>query len=293
VRGQLCVAAAALLLVSARPATSRLLYVTDRALQAVVAFDDSGQKVAEYDFNNVVFDVVTDSHGNVYVMYAAHGTDKVKELSHDLSSVIATYSTGALGFNLAIDAHDNLYVEHVADAGEEIYEYRYGSTTPRRIYEVADGGIGMTGMSVRDGFIYTPVRVYQVEHEFFSCRIDTSAGCTLEYVVAGADCGFTTTTNNGAFVSYGSPYFIRKIALSEYRKRGRVELPPGFQPGWAGFCALHNYGHFGWLPITPSSGPGSAQVVELNLHGGNIVASIGSGVLSEPVAAFYGNGFTP
>jgi hypothetical protein len=273
--------------------TSTLLYVTDRALQAVVAFDTSGRKVAEYDFNDVVFDVVTDSHGNVYVMYAAHGTDKVKELSHDLSTVIATYSTGALGFNLAIDVDDNLYVEHLADAGEDIYEYRYGSTTPRKVYAVADAGLGMTGISVRDGFIYTPVKVYQVEHEFFSCQVNAPTSCAFEYVVTAADCGFTTTVHNGAFVWYGSPYFIQKIALSEYRKRGRVELPSGFQPGWAGFCSLHNYGHFAWLPITPSSGTGSARVIELDLHRGDIVANVGAGVLSEPVAAFYGNGFTP
>jgi hypothetical protein len=276
------------------PATTELLYVTDRALKAVIAFDGTGRNVAERAFAHVVFDVVTDSRGHVYVMYAAdNGTDEVAELSHDLKTVMANYSPGGLGFDLAIDANDNLYVEHLSESGEAIYEYPYGSTGIGTVFPVPAFGLQMTGISVRNGVIYTPIKVNKADYELFSCRLNPSARCSFEYVVDGIDCGFTTTPQDAAFVWFGRPYFIQKLALEKFKRRGRAHLPEGYQPGWAGFCALHNYGHFAWLPITASSGTGSAQAIEVDLTTGNITAHVGSGVLNKPVAAFYGNGFTP
>jgi hypothetical protein len=279
---------------SVQHVTSNLLYVTDRALKAVIAFDGGGRKIAEYDFKEVVFDVVTDSRGHVYVVHAADdGTDQVRELSHDLSTVIAAYRPSALGFDLAIDADDNLYVEHLTQSGESIYEYPYGSTHVEKVYPIPAVGLDITGISVRDGIIYAPVKVDEADYQLFSCQVNVPASCANRYNVTGTDCGFTTTASNGAYVWYGKPYFIRKIELDQYRGRGKIDLPAGYQPGWAGFCALHNYGHFGWLPITGTSGTGSAQAIEFDLQHGHVAERVGAGVLSKPVAAFYGNGFTP
>jgi hypothetical protein len=270
------------------------LYVADRVSKTVIAFDVDGKKIAEYKANAVVFDVVTDSSGHVYVMYAApNGTDEVKELSHDLSSVIATYQPGNLGFNLAIDEDDNLYVGHETQSGVSIYQYRYGSTRVGDVYRLPQAGPRILGISVRNGIIYAPVEAPFGTYSLYACTIGSPTSCKLLYDISGGeDCGFTTTDSNAEVTWFGRPFTIRKFELSRFRQRGKFDLPPGYGPGWGGFCALHNYGSAVWLPIVPSS-TGSPLAIEMDMRSGDILARIGAGKLSGPVAAFFGNGFTP
>jgi hypothetical protein len=270
------------------------LYVADRLQKAVIAFDVDGKKIAEYRANAVVFDVVTDSSGNVYVLYAArNGTDEVNELSHDLSTVIATYRPGGVGFNLAIDEDDNLYVGHEAQAGVSIYQYRYGSTRVAAVYRLREVGPMMLGISVRNGVIYAPVEAPFGTYKLYACTVGATNSCRLLYdISAGEDCGFTTT---GSFVEvtwFGNPYTIRKFERSQFKQRGEFELPPGYGPGWNSFCALHNYATAVWLPISNSS-KGPPLAIEMDMRNGDILARIGAGSLLGPVAAFFGNGFTP
>jgi hypothetical protein len=270
------------------------LYVADRLQKAVVAFDVRGKKIAEYRVNAVVFDVVTDSSGHVYFMYAArNGTDEVKELSHDLSSVIATYRPGDIGFNLAIDEDDNLYVGHAAQSGVSIYEYRYGSTRVAAAYRLREVGPMMLGISVRNGIIYAPVEAPFGTYKLYACTVGATNSCGLRYDISGGvDCGFTTTDGNAEVTWFGRPFTIRKFELSQFKQRGEFSLPPGYGPGWNSFCALHNYGSAVWLPIGNSS-TGPPLALEMDMRSGDILARIGAGSLLGPVAAFFGNGFTP
>jgi|SRR5579871_1474106 len=270
------------------------LYVADREQKAVIAFDLDGEKIAEYNANAEVFDVVTDSSGHVYVIYAARNeTDEVKELSHDLSSVIATYRPGHLGFNLAIDVDDNLYVGHESQSGIFIYEYHYGSTRVAAAYRLPQAGPMILGISVRNGIIYAPVEAPFGTYSLFECAVGSTNSCKLIYDLSGGvDCGFTTTGRNADVTWFGRPFTIRKFELSHFRQRGEFDLPLGYGPGWNSFCALHNYGAAVWLPIANSS-TGPPLAIEMDMRDGNVLASIGAGWLSGPVAAFFGNGFTP
>ncbi len=270
------------------------LYVADRLLKAVIAFDVHGKKVAEYAAKTIVSDVVTDSRGHVYVIYAANdGTDEVKELSHDLSSVIATYRPGGLGFNLAIDANDTLYVGHITQSGVSIYGYPYGSTRVAVVYPLHQSGRRILGISVRNGIIYVPVEAPLVTYSLFACTVGSANSCDLTYDISGGvDCGFTTTGSDADVSWFGSPFTIRKFELSRFRQRGKFDLPAGYAPGWNTFCALHNYGSSVWLPIANSS-TGPPHAIEMDMNNGHILARIGAGSLAGPVAAFYGNGFTP
>ncbi|HVR45987.1 MAG TPA: hypothetical protein VMT95_05070 [Candidatus Binatia bacterium] len=270
------------------------LYVADRLQKAVIAFDVDGKKIAEYNARAEVFDVVTDSSGHVYVIYAArNGTDEVKELSHDLSSVIATYTPGNLGFSLAIDVDDNLYVGHETKSGVYVYQYRYGSTRVAAVYRLPQIGPMILGISVRNGIIYAPVEAPFGTYSLFACKVGATNSCRLVYdISAGEDCGFTTT---GSFVEitwFGRPFTIRKFEQSRFQQRGEFDLPPNYGPGWNSFCALHNYGTAVWLPIANSS-TGPPLAIEMDMRNGDILARIGAGTLYGPVAAFFGNGFTP
>ncbi len=270
------------------------LYVADRLRKAVVAFDVHGRKIAEYRARAVVSDVVTDSRGHVYVIYAAdNGTDEVKELSHDLSTVTATYQPGGLDFNLAIDAQDNLYVGHATQSGVSIYEYAYGSTRVAVIYPLHQAGPRLLGISVRNGILYAPVEAPFGTYSLFACMVGSANSCKLIYDISGGeDCGFTTTGRNADVTWFGNPFTIRKFELSRFRQRGEFDLPPGYAPGWDTFCALHNYHSFVWLPIA-SSPTGPPLAIEMDMRNGAVVAEVGAGSLTGPVAAFYGNGFTP
>jgi len=270
------------------------LYVADRLLEAVIAFDGSGRKIAEYKVNEVVLDVVTDSRGHVYVVYSApNGSDEVLELSHDLSSVIATYRPGDLGFNLGIDANDNLYVGHLVQSGVSIYQYPYSSTKVAYVYRLPQIGPLILGISVRNGIIYAPEEAPFGAYSLFACKVGMPNSCTLKYDInGGEDCGFTTTGDEAVLTWFGRPFTVRKFALSRDRGRGRFDLPRGYGPGWGGFCALHNYGSPVWLPIANSK-TRPPVVIEMDMSSGDILAKVGAGALSGPVAAFYGNGFTP
>ncbi|HEY6325635.1 MAG TPA: hypothetical protein VIW73_03840 [Candidatus Cybelea sp.] len=270
------------------------LYVADRLQKAVIAFDVNGKKIAEYRANAVVFDVVTDSSGHVYVIYAVkNGTDEVKELSHDLSSVIATYRPGDLGFNLAIDDDDSLYVGHEAQSGVSIYQYRYGSTRVAAVYRLREVGPAMLGISVRNGIIYAPVEAPFGTYKLYACTVGETNSCRLLYDISGGvDCGFTTTDSNADVTWFGNPFTVRKFELPRFRQRGEFALPPGYGPGWDSFCALHNYGTSVWLPIA-NSATGPPMAIEMDMRTGDILARIGAGSLLGPVAAFFGNGFTP
>ncbi len=270
------------------------LYVADRATEAVIAFDAGGTKIAQYNAKAAVFDVVTDRRGHVYVIYGAHnGTDEVKELSHDLSRVIATYRPGGIGFNLAIDANDNLYVGHATQSGASIYEYHYGSTRLAAIYPLRFSWPRMLGISVRNGIIYSSVQTPFRTYSFFACTVGSIDSCRLRYEITGAaDCGLTSTGSDVEVTWFGSPFTVRKLDTSRFRQVGKLDLPSGYAPGWASFCALHDYRDAVWLPVLSSS-KSESLAIEMDMRRGAVLARIGAGTLRGPVAAFYGNGFTP
>ncbi len=268
------------------------LYVADRATEAVIAFNAGGTKIAEYHANVTVFDVVTDRRGHVYVIYGAHnGTDEVKELSHDLSKVIAIYRPGGIGFNLAIDADDNLYVGHATQSGASIYEYQYGSTRLAAIYPLRFAWPRMLGISVRRGIIYASVQTPFRTYNLFSCTVGSIDSCKLRYEIAGAaDCGLTSTGSDVEVTWFGSPFTVRKLDTSHFRQVRKLDLPPGYAPGWGSLCALHNYGDAVWLPVLSSK---DSFAIEMDMRRGAVLARVGAGTLRGPVAAFYGNGFKP
>ncbi|MBV9718082.1 MAG: hypothetical protein JOZ77_02100 [Candidatus Eremiobacteraeota bacterium] len=273
------------------------LYVADRALKAVMAFDRYGNKVAEKKFSQIPFDVVTDSKGHVYVdtLYSTDGTFKIHELTHELNGEVAEYSTPGYAGTMTVDADDNLYVEdrefEKNVIAEDVVMYPYGSTTIGKTYLVGSetGASRMTGISVRGSTLYAPVSLDLGSTYMYECPVDQPGNCAYKYTVESATCGFTTTDR---LALYGDEAFLARYQIADSRERGVVDLPQGYTLGWAGFCNLHNDGHLVWGAMR-SSTSNPAEAVEVDMDRGFIQTTIGAGYLSEPVAAYNGNGFTP
>jgi len=283
-------------------ALSSDLYVADQGLDAVVEFNAQGKKVGEVSFGPKPLDVVTDSHGNVYVLTAE---DVVHKLTHNLGRVIGQYTPNrTYPRALTIDANDNLYVQAVkySDASAVATRYPYGSSKPDKIYKVRfSGGGALTGISVRGNTLYfaaetdspSPPTAY-----LWGCPIDGSGSC--KFLLAHPifffyGCGFTTTAK---YAAYGKTLNANAVdgfhpyTSSNASKARVVHLPKGYRLG-TGFCNLHNYGSFVWGGMSPFRKSPPAEAAEFDLEHKAVHATVGAGVLRLPVAAYYGNGFTP
>jgi hypothetical protein len=285
------------------PPLSSDLYVADQGLNAVVEFDSQGKKVAAVSFGPKPLDVVTDSHGNVYVLTAE---SVVHKLTHNLSRVIGQYSRhGDYSVSLAIDAKDNLYVQNFGYKEYRYYvaRYPYGSSKADKIYKLG-GGETVAGISVRGNMLFLATGTGEPSGprtQLFACSLSGSGDChsLLGLGIFLYGCGFTTTREYavyglgsggyGNFVDGFHPY--TQWRLSKGRK---VRLPKGYSLGTDyGFCNLHNYGSFVWGGMKTKGKSKTAEAVEFDVAHKTVHATVGAGVLSVPVAAYDGNGFTP
>jgi hypothetical protein len=285
-----------------RPQVSVDLYVADQGLNAVVEFDSRGNKVAQKSFGPAPLDVVTDSHGNVYLLTAEY---VVHELTHNLSRVIRQYSpSGVSSVSLAIDANDNLYVQGFNLRGYYAYvaRYPYGSSKADKIYKMPFGPGTVAGISVRGNMLFDVVES-DMNPSFgtylYGCSLNGSPDC--EFLLRSGisfmyGCGFTTTHR---YAVYGSRYAGSFVAgfhpYTAWRHSARkINLPGKYYLGTDyGFCNLHNYGSFVWGGMKTYNGSQPAVAVEFDMARGGVAAKVGAGALSVPVAAYYGNGFTP
>jgi hypothetical protein len=283
-----------------RPQLNSNLYVADQGLNAVVELDSQGNKVAEKSFGPKPLDVVTDSRGNVYLLTAEF---VVHELTHNLGRVIRQYSPNSyLSVALAIDANDNLYVQGWNYArGAFVARYAYGSSKIEKVYKMPfsiSGGAKVGGISVRGTRLF-----FAVDSNFtvpkttlWACSLAGTSCKRLQPV--GIDslygCGFTTTRRFAVYGAGAAAYAFHPYSAWQFSQGSKISLPTGYFFGNDnGFCNLHNYGIFVWGTMKTSQASRPAEAVELDTSQDNVAATVGGGVLSVPVAAYYGNGFTP
>lgn len=289
----------------ADPSLSSDLYVADQGLDAVVAFDSQGKKVAKVSFGPEPLDVVTDSHGNVYVLTAE---SVVHKLTHNLSRVIGQYTRKSeYSVSLAIDAEDNLYIQGLGYKGQYIFvaRYPYGSSKPDKTYKVPFGGAAVAGISVRGSMLFLATASDTPpwpKTSLYGCSLDASDDCHFllrSPITPFYGCGFTTTSEYavygsgvggfGNFVDGFHPYTAWQLS-----KGRKVKLPKKYFLGAKyGFCNLHNYGSFVWGGMKTNGTSKPAEAVEFDMVAKTVHATVGAGVLSIPVAAYDGNGFTP
>jgi hypothetical protein len=283
------------------------LYVIDRWGERVIKFDDHGEKIALRDIDYwKPLDLVTDSHGNVYVLGGRRvGPSQFKyavlELSHDLRKRLALYSLNSeQSAKLTIDGDDNLYVTAYAEqyGGHYVAEYPYGSTTMSKTYEVKGSvnylGPNVEGISVNGGSLFIAFGVYGGGQGtyVYTCQIGGSGECVYgEFIDESVFCGFTTTRR---FAVYGSPGLLVKSSIDGYKRLGTIPLPPGYFFSYPN-CNLHSHGDFVWGGMRSEKRKRSrpAVAVEFDMVHNRISAMVGAHRLHVPVAAYYGNGFVP
>jgi hypothetical protein len=268
------------------------LYIADLGLQAVIAFDGKGNKVAEGTFGGLTpVDVVTDSHGNVYVdVFNDKGHYTVLEYSHTLDHEIANYNPPGQSGMMTIDIDDNLYVEDYTGSWIDVAEFAYGSTKVLRTFRVSElyEGGAMLGMSARDGMLYVLYND-QLGIHFSRCAI-ASGKCVDDDKQRpnSAYAGFTTTER--FFVYGGFNHDIGFSRSTKPKRHGSIRLPSGYS--LPSLASLHSYESSAWS-VMVGNGSHPAQAFRVDPPGRKIDATVGAGYLNFPTAAYYGNGFTP
>ncbi|HEY6325733.1 MAG TPA: hypothetical protein VIW73_04350 [Candidatus Cybelea sp.] len=276
------------------------LYVADPVLHAVVAFDGSGNEVAEKKFNGPLpEDVVTDSRGHVYVnVFTTSGSTSVQEYTHDLGRLIAVYRPFGLTYTMAVDASDNLYVESQSAEGFEqnILRYPYGSTRARHNYRIRKRSTWtttMAGISVRGNALYTMIIFSApVEPLIRQCFVNGSGECH-DVRTGGpnsATCGFTTANRHevyGIAVSSTNKIEYDTIKRSWSKTHHDIDLPPGYGLGVQ--CNFHSYKGDVWTTVQGSK---LAEALEVDVDHRKVIDAVGAGYLKHPTAAYYGNGLS-
>lgn len=282
------------------------LYVVDAWGRRVVEFDDHGKKIAVRSIDYWrPFDVVTDSHGNVYVV-GGHKVGPsqfkyaVQELSHDLRKRLALYSLNSTGpaSHLTIDGADNLYVfAYERQLGYYVAEYPYGSTTMSKEYTIGPSVcLEPVGISVNGTLLLAPMSSSGAPQGtcVYTCQIGVSGACSYStFIWSQYGYGFTTTRRFSAYTFFGS---LMKYTVDGSKFLYALRLPPGYSFGGRyGFCNLHNHGEFVWggmrsYGVKPSH---PAVAVEFDMVHNKIRAMVGAHDLHTPLAAYYGNGYVP
>jgi hypothetical protein len=263
--------------------------------RTVVEFDASGREVAKTTTPGHPIDIVTDSHGNVYVLLGKRNHATVLELSPDLQHQIAQFPTPNVATRMTIDPDDNLYVDDSDYQTSYLYvlEYPYGSTKTSKTFSFGwvPGGPVLMGISVSGKYLYAGVNSVGGGTVTYlaRCLLAGSGGCRFHGNVNPFDCGFTVTTESDdqhdiAALSFGQGFGLIRIFPRGYKNHGSIKPPAGYVFG----CRLHGLEQFFWAIMRKlyCKGKACAVAVEFDATTGKIVRTVGDGHLSDPVAAY-------
>jgi hypothetical protein len=276
------------------------LYVADPALHGVVAFDASGNKVAERLFNRLApVDIVTDTRGHVYtIVFSKKNSSTVLEFTHDLDRQIAEYHPPAFSYAMTVDADDNLYVGSETAGGfhQAIVRYPYGSTEVAHTYDLgyAPGTSNLAGISIRGKILYAmfvPSAGSPWPPTVMHCSVNGAGRCleSKRPRPGTAKCGFAISNRHLVFGEWNGIEYDT-IGKDWSRHRHDIALPAGYSLG-DGNCHFHSYKSAVWVVVQSSSGP--AEALDVDIDRGKVISTVGAGYLKAPNAAYYGNGFIP
>lgn len=286
-----------------RGAVPTYLYVADASTQrpAIIAFDAAGNKVAEKRFRSGgPVDVVTDSRGHVYAdVFNKEYASSVFEYTHSLDRTIAEYHPPGFTTTIAVDAADNLYVQSETGLQQSILSYHYGSTQVDHTYHILENAPGVTkmiGISVRANTLYTLIAFNDFSFATVLSQCDTKGARQCHLDNDGPEypfCGFATADQDFVYAPDNDEIRYYPIGNPYGSQAHTMPLPNGYSFNQYGGCIFHSYGAYVWVTLQSDSETTEPEAAEIDLARGVVKRTIGAGLLDNPQAAYYGNGFKP